>query len=203
MSQPKGSDATGNTGACAVPIEEQCAATLAHYERLANVAHEWNNQVPQAIRAWYAAKATPSSAATESEAVGIVNPMTGYGSATGANACLPSSIAATDEAWISVYDHFPQGQWAETGFHDISEQVLVCTEGGVGAAAYDRARAVWFSGDLSEGGRKDFPSHVAVAWWRPMPKGLTRAELPYPWMSLEENARRCPTPRSATARVTE
>lgn len=39
-----------------MPIKEQCEATLAHYERLATVAHEWNNQVPQAIRAWYAEK---------------------------------------------------------------------------------------------------------------------------------------------------
>lgn len=41
-------------GACQVSDEELCALTLAHYERLANLAHEWNNQVPQAIKAWYA-----------------------------------------------------------------------------------------------------------------------------------------------------
>ncbi len=46
----------------AVPIEEQCEATLRHYEHVATVAHEWSNQVPQAIRAWYAAKATALSA---------------------------------------------------------------------------------------------------------------------------------------------
>ena len=51
---------------CEVPVEisvtEQCEATLLHYERLADLAHEWNNQVPQAIRAWYAAiNASPGS----------------------------------------------------------------------------------------------------------------------------------------------
>lgn len=50
----------GDTGAAQVPLHEQMESCLAHYEHLATVAHEWNNQVPQAIRAWYAAKATPS-----------------------------------------------------------------------------------------------------------------------------------------------
>lgn len=47
-------------GACEVPIEEQCASTLEHYERVSTIAHEWNNQIPQAIKAWYAAKAAAS-----------------------------------------------------------------------------------------------------------------------------------------------
>jgi len=57
-------------GACEVPLEEQCEATLKHYEHLADVAHEWNNQVPQAIRAWYAAKVQRSeTAATDRNAI--------------------------------------------------------------------------------------------------------------------------------------
>lgn len=54
-------DATSDTGACAVPIEEQMEACLAHYEKV-TLGREWNNQVPQAIRAWYAAKAQSSAA---------------------------------------------------------------------------------------------------------------------------------------------
>lgn len=45
-------------------LNEQCEATLRYYERLANNAQEWSNQVPRAIRAWYAAKA---AAPTEQE----------------------------------------------------------------------------------------------------------------------------------------
>ncbi len=52
-----------------VPLDEQCEATLKHYEHLATVAHEWNNQVPQAIKAWYAAKASVSE--TEEQGYGI------------------------------------------------------------------------------------------------------------------------------------
>lgn len=48
-------------GACEVPIEEQCAETLEHYERVSMAAHEWNNQIPQAICAWFAAKASVPS----------------------------------------------------------------------------------------------------------------------------------------------
>lgn len=39
-----------------VPIEERLRDCLAHYERVSSIAGEWNNQVPQAIKAWYAAK---------------------------------------------------------------------------------------------------------------------------------------------------
>lgn len=48
-------------GPCQVSNEELCADTLTHYERLATVASEWNNQVPQAIKAWYAARSNPSA----------------------------------------------------------------------------------------------------------------------------------------------
>ena len=36
--------------------EELCAGTLEHYERLADLAHHWSNQVPQAIKFWYLEK---------------------------------------------------------------------------------------------------------------------------------------------------
>jgi hypothetical protein len=49
----------GEAMACAVPLEEQCEATLRHYEEVTR-GREWNNQVPQAIRAWFAAKAAQS-----------------------------------------------------------------------------------------------------------------------------------------------
>lgn len=56
------SSATGQSSQCAqASNEELCALALAHYDHVSTVAHEWNNQIPQAIKAWYAAKAaTPS-----------------------------------------------------------------------------------------------------------------------------------------------
>lgn len=56
-----------------VPLDEQCEATLRHYDHVSTVAHEWNNQVPQAIKAWYAAKgAQPSERATPIPPIGPV-----------------------------------------------------------------------------------------------------------------------------------
>lgn len=94
-----------------------------------------------------------------------------------------------EAGWISVFDHFPTGDWGE-GI-DASGSVLICTEGGVGTAAYDRAKSVWFSGGLTkECGRVDFQPHNQPFWWKPLPKALRREDLPYHWMSLEDNARR-------------
>ena len=57
----------GRDTPCEVPLAEQCASTLEHYERLATLASEWNNQVPQAIKAWYAAKAAEFATARHEE----------------------------------------------------------------------------------------------------------------------------------------
>ena len=43
-------------GAAEASIDDLERGTLEHYARISLVAHEWNNQVPQAISAWYAAK---------------------------------------------------------------------------------------------------------------------------------------------------
>jgi hypothetical protein len=110
-----------------------------------------------------------------------------------------SSDDKSDEQWISVYDRFPSGQWADS-VPDISEQVLICTEGGVGAAAYDRAKSVWFSGGLTkECGRVEFQPYNHISWWRPMPKPIDLERLPYPWMTLEENAKKAKSARSHVA----
>ena len=94
--------------------EEMCASTLAHYERVSSAAHEWNNQVPQAIKAWYAAKdmalrSEPVRMGEEAfsrsgklwaepaQPVAIVGP-DGRGSATGANAPPPPQPAQEDAA---------------------------------------------------------------------------------------------------------
>lgn len=49
-----------STGCAQVSLEEQMQACLDHYEKV-TLGREWNNQVPQAIRAWYAAKSAPAS----------------------------------------------------------------------------------------------------------------------------------------------
>ena len=68
----QGEGASASSGAAQTPIADLLAACLEHYERVSTVAHEWHNQVPQAIRAWYAAKAAPSANQRITEAEGLL-----------------------------------------------------------------------------------------------------------------------------------
>ena len=71
-------------------------------------------------------------------------------------------------AWIPVGERLPQGYWGNrNAFPDVSEQVIIRTLGGVGCAAYDRAKSAWFSGDLAH--QQWHPSHVEVIEWQPLP----------------------------------
>lgn len=42
-------------------LEDLRRLALEHYERLATIAHEWNNQIPQAIEAWHFHRLAPSA----------------------------------------------------------------------------------------------------------------------------------------------
>ena len=44
------------TDCAETPISDLCEGALRHYEKLAEKAYEWNNQIPQAIRFWYLRK---------------------------------------------------------------------------------------------------------------------------------------------------
>jgi hypothetical protein len=63
----------GESSGCAqTPIADLLKQTLEHYERLATMACEWDNQVPQAIRAWYAYKATSTPDEGRSDPAGAL-----------------------------------------------------------------------------------------------------------------------------------
>lgn len=87
--------------------------------------------------------------------------------------------------WISVYDKFPEGNWAPS-IEDVSEQVLVLTDfGAVGAAAYHRSKGLWFSGGLTKPcGYQEMAAKIV--YWRPFPKGFSN---PWPFHSMDYMAR--------------
>lgn len=47
------SENTGKSGTCKTPLSELKADALKHYDDLATKGHNWNNQVPQAIKLFY------------------------------------------------------------------------------------------------------------------------------------------------------
>lgn len=62
MTSPSDKGGSLDNQPCQTSNEDLLAMCLDHYERVSSIAHEWNNQVPQAIKAWYAAKsAAPAS----------------------------------------------------------------------------------------------------------------------------------------------
>ena len=70
--------------------------------------------------------------------------------------------------WIPVSERLPEGRWADD-INRASEQVIIATPYGQGAAAYDRWEHKWFTGGLISCKDHVWIHDGNVTHWMPLP----------------------------------
>ena len=78
--------------------------------------------------------------------------------------------------WIPVGERLPEGRWADD-INRASEQVIIATPHGQGAAAYDRWEHKWFTGGLISCKDHVWIHDGNVTHWMPLPDAPEREEL--------------------------